>query len=423
MTRARIAVIGGGVAGIGAAHRLQRKFDVFLFEKNDYLGGHTHTIELPDGPDRGMPVDTGFIVMNHRNYPNLLRFCSELGVKTQPSDMSLSVQVPSEGLFYSSDFPRGLFAQRRNLWRGEFYRMMTDIFRFFAQARKALKNIPALEKMTLREFLAQGRYSQFFIDGHLVPMASAIWSTPPGRILDFPVLTLLNFYKNHGLLGLGEQPEWRTVAGGSHSYVKAFRSVFKGEIRLNADVQSIRRQDGGVTLRLGKEEEDLKFDKAVIAVHADEALKLLGDATPDEKRLLGAWEYSANRTILHSDRSLMPPARAAWASWNVTTRSPQEGSREVSVTYYMNRLQRLRSENEYFVSLNEKSRLDPASVTAEFLYHHPTYTFKSLESQKELPRLNQTGNIVFCGSYFGHGFHEDAIRSGFEAAKCLEGLA
>jgi predicted NAD/FAD-binding protein len=248
-TKPHVAIIGGGVAGIGAAYLLQRKYRVTLIEKNDYLGGHTHTVLLPEGPDAGTPVDTGFIVMNEKNYPELCWFFSELGVKTQASDMSLSVEAPSRRVLYSSDFPHGLCAQARNLWTPSFYQMIMDIIRFYSKASRDLRSGADLAGITLGDYLKQGKYSQAFTEDHLTPMAAAIWSTPLGKVLDFPVMTFLQFYENHGLLSLTEKPQWRTVVGGSHAYVRAFEKVFRGEIRLKTPVAGIQRNEEQVCLQ------------------------------------------------------------------------------------------------------------------------------------------------------------------------------
>ncbi len=417
VTHPRIGVIGGGVAGIGASYFLQQKYHVTLFEKNDYLGGHTHTVRIPDGPDAGTPIDTGFIVMNEKNYPELCRFFAMLGVKTQASDMSLSVEAPSRGVLYSSDLPRGLFAQKKNLWNPSFYRMLREIFRFYGQALKDLRDGRDFSGLTLGDYLERGRYSETFREDHLIPMAAAIWSTPPGKVLSFPALTFLRFYQNHGLLSLTEKPRWRTVVGGSHAYVEAFEKVFRGEILLKTSVTGIRREEDKVQVFTA--DGVLDFDQVVLACHADEALGLLRDPSDTEKQLLGAWEYCENPTVLHLDRSMMPSTRGAWASWNVFRGGGKAEGSPVAVTYFMNRLQSLKVCRDYFVTLNRQNEVDPSKVIGQYLYHHPTYTFASLGTQGSLETLNGRRRTWYCGSYFGHGFHEDAIRSGFRVAERL----
>ncbi len=416
-TKLHIGIIGGGVAGIGAAYLLQRKYRVTLLEKNDYLGGHTHTILLPEGPDAGTPVDTGFIVMNEKNYPDLCWFLAQLNVRTQPSDMSLSVEVPTRKVLYSSDLPGGLFARPGNLWSIPFYCMIREIFRFYRQAREDLEagRVPA--GSTLGEYLKKGGYSETFAEDHLIPMAAAIWSVPPGKVPDFPVLTFLRFYQNHGLLSLTQKPLWRTIAGGSHSYVRVFEKNFQGEILLNTPALAVKRHDNGVEVRTAAG--SLTFDRVVIAGHADEALVLLQDPSAEESRLLGAWRYSSNQTVLHRDTKMMPPVKRAWASWNVFRDDASGAPSSVAVTYYMNRLQRLRTSSDYFVTLNRETSIESSKVIGSFLYHHPVYDFASLGSQEALQALNGRRNTYYCGGYFGHGFHEDAIRSGFKVAELL----
>jgi len=410
-----VAIIGDGVARIGADYFLQRKYGVTLIEKNDYLGGHTHTVLLPQGPDAGAPVDTGFIVMNEKNYPELCWFFTELGVRTQPSDMSLSVEAPSRRVLYSSDFPHGLLAQARNLWTPAFYKMIMDIIRFYSRASRDLQSGASLTGITLGDYLNRGKYSQAFTEDHLKPMAAAIWSTPLGKVLDFPVMTFLQFYENHGLLSLTEKPEWRTVVGGSHAYVRAFEKVFRGEIRLKTPVAGIQRN--GEQVQVLTTEGMLSFNHVVLACHADQALALLKDPSAEEGKLLGAWKYSSNPTVLHSDRIMMPPARQAWASWNVFRGDAEAAGSSVAVTYFMNRLQSLKVSKDYFVTLNREREIDPSKVLGRYDYDHPTYDFKSLGTQVALQGLNGRGRTWYCGSYFGHGFHEDAIRSGFKVAE------
>ncbi|MFA6600584.1 MAG: FAD-dependent oxidoreductase [Candidatus Omnitrophota bacterium] len=412
-----VAIIGGGVAGIGAAYLLQRKYRVTLIEKNDYLGGHTHTVPLPHGPDALTPVDTGFIVMNEKNYPDLCWFFAQLGVKTQASDMSLSVEAPSRRVLYSSDFPYGLLAQARNLWTPAFYQMILEIIRFYSRASRDLQSSAGLAGITLGDYLKRGKYSQAFTEDHLAPMAAAIWSTPLSTVLDFPVMTFLQFYENHGLLSLTEKPQWRTVVGGSHAYVRAFEKVFRGQIRLETPVAGIQRDEDKVQVLTT--EGPLSFDHVVLACHADEALALLKDPSEQEEKLLGAWEYSSNPTVLHTDRNMMPSTRRAWASWNVFRGDSEAAGSSVAVTYFMNRLQRLKVSSDYFVTLNREEEIDPAKVLGRYLYDHPTYDFKSLDTQASLQGLNGRGRTWYCGSYFGHGFHEDAIRSGFKVAALM----
>lgn len=409
-----IAVIGGGVAGIVSAYLLQEHHQVTLFEQNDYLGGHTNTIEISDGPDAGLAVDTGFIVLNDATYPLFQKFLSRLGVGTRVSEMSFGFQCLQTGLVYAGNDLNGLFAQRRNLVSPAFYKFLLEIARFNRAAKKELA-AGTVPKVTLGEYLKRGRYHRFMIDNYLLPMAAAIWSTPTMQAADFPAEAFLRFFSNHGLLSFRNRPQWRTVVGGSYAYVKAFQKVFTGKIHLDAGVQQVYREQGGVRLQL-KNGESQHFDQVVIASHADQALQLLGDPSADEQRLLSPWHYQLNRTVLHTDTTILPAQRSAWSAWNFTREPGEAKGRPVFVSYYMNRLQGLKAERDYCVTLNRQQSFRQEAVIAEFDYHHPSYSFESLATQSELPHLNGQRNSWFCGSYFGYGFHEDAVRSAVEVA-------
>lgn len=410
----KIAVIGGGVGGITASFLLQKEHEVTLFEKNNYVGGHTNTVVIEKGPDEGTPVDTGFIVLNNKNYPTFNLLLSELGVPIRDSNMSFSYYAETSGFQYSSNFPDGLFAQRRNLLRPSFWRMIIDILRFNQDSRRRLRE-GSLARISLGEYLKAGGYSKMFVEKYVTAMGAAIWSTPSKQMLDFPAQSFVQFFENHGLLTFKDRPQWKSVVGGSHTYVKTFLKTFRGTVEQSADVRGVRRTDDGVLVRTGKG--DRNFDKVVIATHADEALKLLEDPTADEKRLLGPWRYSENRTVLHTDSSVMPPKRRAWASWNYVQESGSGDDQPVSVSYHMNRLQGLRTKREYFVTLNRARPIPQEHIIREILYTHPTYTFESFATQKELPKLNGPRHTYFCGSYFGYGFHEDAVKSGAAVAQ------
>ena len=411
----KIAVIGGGVAGIVSAYLLQQQHQVTLFEQNDYLGGHTNTIEITEGPDAGLAVDTGFIVLNDATYPLFRKFLARLGVATRVSEMSFGFQCLQSGLVYAGNDLNGLFAQRRNLVNPSFYRFLQEILRFGRNAKKDLA-AGTVPQVTLGEYLQQGKYQQFMIDNYLLPMAAAIWSTPTMQAAEFPAAAFLRFFSNHGLLSFRNRPQWRTVVGGSYAYVKAFQKVFTGTIHLDAAVQQVFREQGGVRLQL-KNGEAQHFDQVVIASHADQALRLLGDPSQEEQRLLSPWNYQLNHTVLHTDASLLPPQKAAWSAWNFTRERGEADTRPVFVSYYMNLLQGLKAERDYCVTLNRQQEFRPASVIAEFNYYHPQYDFDALATQAELPQLNGQCNSWFCGSYFGYGFHEDAVRSAVEVAK------
>ncbi|MCA1796201.1 MAG: FAD-dependent oxidoreductase [Geobacteraceae bacterium] len=405
----KIGVIGGGVAGIVSAYLLQQKHRVTLLEKNDYLGGHTNTIEIKDGPDAGLGVDTGFIVLNDATYPLFQKFLVRLGVETRDAEMSFGFQCRQSGLVYAGNTLNGLFAQRRNLLNPRFYRFLLDIGRFSKQARRDLA-AGTIPPITLGEYLQRGSFSHFMVDNYLLPMAAAIWSTPALRAADFPAAAFLRFFKNHGLLSVRNRPQWKTVTGGSFIYVKAFQQTFSGDIRLNAGVNSILRKTQGVEVQFDDGHTET-FDRVVIATHADQALQLLGDPSAEEQRLLAPWEYQLNHTVLHTDASLLPEQRSAWAAWNFTRESSGDDNNPVYVSYYMNLLQGFEAKQHYCVTLNRQHKFHPDTLVAEFDYHHPQYSFASLTTQAELPTLNGRNNNWFCGSYFGYGFHEDAVRS------------
>lgn len=409
-----VAVIGGGAAGIAAAYLLQRRHRVTIYERNAYLGGHTRTIVLPEGPDAGAAIDTGFIVLNDRTYPILNKVLKELGIALQDSEMSFSYTNSSRNFCYNGSSLNGLFAQRRNLINPRFLLMLKEILRFNQKAREDL-HAGRLAGLTLQSYMLQSGYSKTFQNDYLYPMAAAIWSTAPSQMPDFPAEYILAFYENHGLLALSDRPQWKTVQGGSFRYVHAFEKAFQGKIYLNAAIRRMLRTARGITLEvdgIGP----ISHDAAIVATHADEALLLLADPSPLEAKALGAWQYARNRVVLHRDESSMPPVQRAWASWNYGQEGSQNGAGAVSLTYYMNRLQRLGSPNNYFVSLNRQKDFPAHTVIDAVDLDHPIYTFASMESQRLLSSLNGENNTYYCGAHFGHGFHEDAFRSGTEVA-------
>lgn len=405
----KIAVLGAGAAGLTAAYLLSARHQVTIFEKNDYAGGHTNTVTIPSGPDEGTPVDTGFIVFNDRNYPQFIRLLARLGIAGQPSDMSFSFTSERHRLTYSSYVPAGLLAQKRNLLRPSFLRMTADILRFNRESTRDL-HAGALGRQTLGAYLEKGRFSGPFMDFYLMPMGAAIWSTPTAEMLDFPAESFLRFFDNHGLLSLKGRPNWMTVPGGSRMYVKAMFSTFKGKLELKSDIGAVYRRPDRVTVALknGREQD---FDCVVIGAHADEALRMLADPSPEESRLLGAWRYTSNHTVLHTDVSAMPWTQKSWASWNYILEDRPGAVLPVSLTYDMNRLQSLKTQERYFVTLNRHAPYDESRVIRRIDYTHPSYTWESLNTQEHLPSLNGVRRTFFCGSYFSYGFHEDAVKS------------
>jgi predicted NAD/FAD-binding protein len=412
-----IAVVGAGVAGITAAYLLQRRHRVCLLERNDWIGGHTRTVTVPDGPDAGLPVDVGFIVLNDRTYPLLNRLLDQLGVATADSDMSFGYHCRETGLQYATRDFRAVFAQRSNLLRPPFLAMLAEILRFNRTLRRALHR-GELADTTLGGFLDRHRFGGFFRRAYIVPMAAAIWSAPDRDVARFPAETFGRFFRNHGLLRVRNQPRWRYIPGGSHTYVKAFLEGFRGEVRSGAPVVSVRRTPEGVRVRMA-DGADRAFDRVVIACHADEALALLEDPSPQEREYLGAWRYARNRVVLHTDASRLPPIRRAWASWNVVREPGAGDDAPVTLTYHMNRLQGLRARHPYCVTLNPSKPVADRHTVFETPFDHPCYTFASIGSQRRLPELNGRRGTFFCGSYFGYGFHEDAVRSGVRVAEAF----
>lgn len=414
-TRLHIAIIGAGISGILSAYLLSRRHQVTLFEKNAYIGGHTNTAVIADGSDAGLPVDTGFIVHNERTYPLFRTFLKQLGVAAAPTDMSFSCQDNATGFHYSSLGFNGFFAQRENLFRPSYWAFLLGIQRFCSRTQSLFEQ-GKLGGLTLGEFARREGFRRDVIDQFVVPMASAIWSASEAKTMEFPMESFARFYSNHGLLSVWDHPAWYYIPGGSRTYVKAFLKGFTGTVLSNCPVAAVRRTGRAVTLKLADGAERT-FDAAVIAAHADEAFRMLADPSPEEARLLGAWRYSENRTVLHRDTSWLPSSRRAWASWNYRHEPSVPKTFPATVTYYMNHLQRLDARSHYCVTLNPWKPVAASEVIDEMIYHHPMYTFESMATQPELPSLNGRRNTYFCGAYFGYGFHEDGTRSAVEMAR------
>jgi predicted NAD/FAD-binding protein len=416
--RPRVAVVGSGVSGLTAAYVLQRDADVTLFEADDRLGGHAHTHDQVDAAGRDLAVDTGFIVHNERTYPELLRLFAELGVETQPTEMSMSVRCGGCGLEYagSKGLP-GLFPTRRNAVDARYLLLLAQVVRFHRRARAALAApVGADGGESMTAFLERGRFGAYFVSHFVTPLISAVWSCAPERAGEYPARYLFQFLANHGMLSVRGAPPWRTVVGGSRAYVtKAAAGL--SSVRLGTPVSSLARTADGVEIRSGDGAPE-RFDAAVVATHPDQALALLDRPTPDEARVLGAMAYSTNPTVLHSDPAVLPRAARARASWNYYLPDCGASAASVNVTYDMNRLQRLPEDTRYLVTLNDEGTVAPESVIERMTYHHPVYTPASVGAQAELPRLN-VDRLAFAGAYHGWGFHEDGCRSGVAAAGSL----
>lgn len=417
--RRTIAVVGSGIAGLSAAWLLARRHQVTLFEKEGWAGGHSNTVEVEteDGP---IPVDTGFIVYNAPNYPNLVALFDHLRVATKPSDMSFSASLRDGALEYSSDGLNRLFGQRANLVRPQFWTLLRDIVRFYARARQHVEK-PGIDAMTLGDFLDSPGFSRSLAEDHVLPMCAAIWSTTSGSIRDMPLRAYLRFFSSHGLLDIGSYFEWRTVVGGSREYVKRMTSALGPGARIGLGARSIARSPSGVLIEdtSGRRH---RFDDVVIAAHADQALALLSDADPVEREVLGHFRYTTNEAILHTDAGLMPQRQRVWSSWNYIERSTGGGTRALCLTYWMNRLQGIPKKHPLFVTLNPDREPRAGTVKRTFRYEHPVYDQRALDGQAALWEIQGRRNSWFCGSYFGYGFHEDALQSGLAAAEAVGGV-
>ena len=412
-----IAIVGSGIAGMACAWLLADRHRVTVYESAERVGGHTNTVTVaaPDGP---LPVDTGFIVYNEATYPNLTALFRHLGVTTQASDMSFAVSMRDGDLEYAGTGLAGLFAQPHNLLRPRFWSMLRDLVRFY---RAAPGDLPALEQelLTLGEYLSQGGYGAALRDDHLLPMSAAIWSCPPADAASQPAASFIRFCENHGLLRFAGRPIWRTVTGGAREYVARMTGRYAERIRTNTPVTGVRRTATGV--RVESHDRSWDHDHAVLACHADQALALLGfDATPAERSILGAFRYTRNLAVLHTDASFMPRRRRAWASWNYLGESHDNSA--PSLTYWMNLLQSLPGETNYFVTLNPARPPRRGTLLRSEIYEHPVLDATAVRAQRALWMLQNQGHVWFCGAYFGAGFHEDGLQAGLAAAEQLGGV-
>jgi len=407
----RLAVVGAGVSGLVCAHLLRDGHDVTVFEANDYPGGHTNTVRV-DTADETHWVDTGFIVLNDRNYPNFERLLERLGVATQPSNMSFSVSDQDGGLEYSGASPNGLFADRGNLVRPSFLRMVRDLVRFNRQA-------PALVGLngtgpSLGAYLDEGGYSREFIDHLIVPQASAVWSADPTQMWSFPASLLAEFFANHGMFGLTGRPVWRTVVGGSHRYVEKITEPLGERLRLSTPVRGVERFEDRVEVTPSGGEPEA-FDEVVLATHSDQALGMLADPSQAEVEVLGAIPYQPNEAVLHTDRSLLPKRRRAWASWNYHLLD--EPVAQTTVTYHMNKLQSLRSDTQMCVTLNRSEQIDSDKVVRKIQYAHPVYTREGMAAHGRWDEVSGVNRTHYCGAWWGYGFHEDGVNSALKVCE------
>jgi predicted NAD/FAD-binding protein len=421
----QIAVIGSGISGILSAYLLSKSHEVTLFEKNSYAGGHTNTVLIEEGPDAGTPVDTGFIVLNDRTYPTFHRFLAEIEVPVRSADMSFGFYDETTGLQYAGTGFSGLFAQRKNFLNLRFIRMLQELRRFNASALSDLRS-GKIGDENFFDYLKRHGYSEYLRDNYLVPMGAAIWSSPDQGILDFPTRTFLEFFSNHGLLTLLDRPQWQTVVGGSHAYVHRFRKIFPGRVRIKQKVERVKRVEmptgGEATPRNGVLVQTVdggeeRFDRVVLAVHADQVLSLLDSPSSEERELFAVWRYQLNRTVLHTDKRVLPPLKSAWASWNYTREASADGTTPVSVSYHMNRLQGFDTEKQYCVTLNRRGELDEKSIVREIEYYHPVLSVEAVSSAPRIRQISGKDRIHYAGSYFGFGFHEDGACSAAAVAE------
>ena len=410
----RIAIIGSGISGLAAGCYLSRRHEVAIFEKEPRLGGHTYTVMVENGGDP-IPVDTGFIVHNDRTYPNLVRLLAELGVETQPSDMSFSVSCRQTGFECSRRGINGFFAQRSNLLRREHYLLLAEVLRFNRIAPKLLDQ-PGADSATIGDVIDEGRYHKVFTDHYLFPMASAVWSMSLDSIRSFPALTLLRFFHNHGMLGINTHPKWKVIRGGSHKYTPLLTAPFKERIFLDAHFASVSRQESSVTLNF-QGRPTMDFDQVVFACHGDQVLPLLEQPTSAEREVLGNFRTSRNVATLHTDSSLLPNHTQARASWNYNLGLSERSA--VAVTYHMNRLQSLKAAEDYCVTLNGEDVIDGAKVLRKIVYHHPLYTHEAIRAQARWNEISGRNRTHYCGAYWFYGFHEDGLNSALRVARAL----
>ena len=412
----KIAVIGSGISGLSAAHFLSKKHKVDLFEKNDHFGGHSHTVEVYSNDSKEkISVDLGFIVFNKKNYPNLVNLFEKLEVSYEKSNMSFSVSVKNSNIEYSGSGISGLFANRYNVFNLNFIKMIKEIFSFYKTADKIRKE--SIINQTLGEFLKSKKMSSYFINFHIIPMVSAIWSMPTNLAYEMPMLSFINFFQNHGLFKIKNRPQWYTVSGRSKIYVKKILETINGEYFKNYKISNVLRSKNGVRLYYGSANEYFEYDKVVFAIHANEVLELINDPTENEKKILKNFQYKKNIAYLHNDHRLMPDRKNVWSSWNSIL--DKDDIKKSCVTYWLNKLQNLKTSKNYFLTLNPIISIEDSKIIKKVEFTHPFYDMKTINAKKYLSELQGVNNSYFCGSYFGYGFHEDGLNSGIEVSNKL----
>lgn len=414
----RTAIIGTGIAGMGCGHFLHKETDLTIYEQNDYVGGHTNTVTVNED---GTPVyiDTGFMVFNYKTYPNLCKLFAEIEAPVKKTDMSFSVQHVPSGLEYSGSSMNHLFAQRKNIFSPKYIKMLMQIARFNKESVKILDN-PKYANYSIGQYIREFNFGEEMLWKFLVPMSSAVWSTPMEQMLDFPAVTLIRFFLNHGFLGLDTQHQWYTLHKGSQAYREILIRPFRDKIQVSRKAIKVsRRTDGKAVVHASDGTQEV-FDRVIIATHGDQALEMLSNPTADEQRLLSNFKYQYNKAVLHTDDSIMPKTKLAWASWNYRIQE-ENGQLEPSTIYWMNQLQDVSQHKNYFVSINPHNGLDERKIIKELEYEHPLFDVLAINAQAELHKLNQDGPLYFCGSYFKYGFHEDAFASAVQLCSQLLG--
>ena len=407
----KVAVIGSGISGLSAAHYLSKNFKVDLFEKNDHFGGHSHTLDI-NVENNIIPVDIGFIVFNFQTYPNFINFLNDNNVEIEKSNMSFSVSVKGTNIEYCGKGILGIFSNKKNLLNFNFFKMFFEIIKFYKKSNN-LKNKE--ENLKLDDFLKSEGMSEYFINYHIVPMVSAIWSMPPYEAKQMPLTFFLKFFQNHGLFNLKKRPQWYTIKNRSRTYVNKILKTISGEYYKNYLINKISRHPNGVQVFYGGKNEFFDYDKVVIATHADEALSLISEPTKDENDILSNFKYKKNYAIIHTDETVMPNNKKAWSSWNSSVN--KDNNSQTSITYWLNLLQNLNTKKNFFLSLNPFYKIEKNKIIKEINFTHPYYDKAALDNQKRLKYIQNKNNTLYCGSYFGYGFHEDGIKSSIEIIK------
>jgi len=408
--RKKIAIVGAGISGLTAAYVLNQTHNVDIYEKNDYLGGHTNTREVLDSQQLIVPVDTGFIVCNAKNYPNFYKLLDKLGVKLRDSNMSFGFYCEETRLNYVGPDLREFLGNPNNLLDLKFLKMLFEKYRFNKKVLSDLK-LNKLNAKSMGEYLAEFAASKYFTENYLNPLLASIWSSSENDLKLFPAQTFATFFRNHGMLEFGTRPKWQTVVGGSYSYIKAIREKFSGNVFLNSKIDKVIRSIDGINIKV--DGEDKRYDRVILATHANEALDLLGDPSHEETSYLNSWRYSQNRTVLHKDSSILPVNKKMWASWNYFKKDSKD-KLKVAITYYMNKLQGFKASDDFFVTLNPDHNLDANKIIYEVNYTHPIYDNLAISAQDKLKALNGQRNTYFCGAHFGYGFHEDGVKSALD---------